>query len=64
MIRGQVKEYKCRCCEKPFSARVADRDRGWAQYCSKKCKQITQEEGKRVWNILSTVNERIQKWWH
>lgn len=63
MQRGQKKEYNCRCCDKPFTARVADRERGWAQYCSKKCKQITQEEGKKIWKILTSKFERVQTWW-
>lgn len=27
----------CHCCGKPFSARQADRARGWAKTCSKSC---------------------------
>ncbi len=34
--------YKCKCCGKSFVARVADRARGWALYCSKRCKAIKQ----------------------
>lgn len=34
--------YKCKECHLPFSARVADRNRGWARYCSKSCKAIKQ----------------------
>lgn len=33
----------CECCRKPFSARTADVRRGWARYCSKRCKAIKQE---------------------
>jgi hypothetical protein len=36
-------EYKCKCCKKPFTARAADRKRGWALYCSKSCKAKKQE---------------------
>jgi endogenous inhibitor of DNA gyrase (YacG/DUF329 family) len=36
--------YKCRTCGKPFEARVADRKRGWARFCSKSCKAIKQEQ--------------------
>lgn len=32
------KIYKCKNCGDPFSAREADRKRGWARYCSKSCK--------------------------
>ena len=35
--------YKCKCCGDMFTARVADRKRGWAQYCSKSCKAKKQE---------------------
>lgn len=35
--------YKCRCCGDDFAARTADRARGWARYCSKRCKAIKQE---------------------
>lgn len=36
--RGLKKEYKCKCCGCFFIARVADRKRGWAKFCSKSCK--------------------------
>lgn len=35
--------YKCKCCGDPFTARTADRERGWARYCSKSCKAKKQE---------------------
>lgn len=38
MTRGAKVTVKCKCCNKPFEARVADRKRGWALYCSKSCK--------------------------
>ncbi len=28
---------KCQRCGKPFDARVADRNRGWARFCSTEC---------------------------
>jgi len=34
--------YQCKRCQKPFTARTADRARGWAQFCSKSCKAIRQ----------------------
>lgn len=37
-----MKVYKCKCCGDGFSAREADRKRGWALYCSKSCKAIAQ----------------------
>ncbi|MDX5592540.1 hypothetical protein [Pseudovibrio sp. SPO723] len=27
----------CKCCDKPFKARVSDRKRGWGRFCSKSC---------------------------
>lgn len=36
--RGAKETYKCKCCAKSFVARVADRNRGWALFCSKSCK--------------------------
>ena len=35
--------YQCRC-GKSFMARVADRNRGWARFCSKSCKATEQEK--------------------
>ena len=35
--------YSCRRCGKSFTARVADRNRGWALFCSKSCKASEQE---------------------
>lgn len=42
-IRGKTVECKCERCKEPFIARVADRKRGWARFCSKACKAIRQE---------------------
>ncbi len=33
-------EVKCKQCNKKFEARVADRKRGWAIFCSKSCKGL------------------------
>lgn len=33
-----TKQYKCACCGALFTARTADRARGWARFCSKSCK--------------------------
>lgn len=43
-MRGQKETYKCARCGDPFIARVADRKRGWARFCSKSCKAIRQEQ--------------------
>jgi len=37
-------QYKCQCCQGLFTARTADRARGWARFCSKSCKAIKQEQ--------------------
>lgn len=33
----------CLWCRRPFTARLADHKRGWARYCSKRCKASHQE---------------------
>lgn len=40
---ASMAEYKCKCCGQPFMARTADRARGWARFCSKRCKAVKQE---------------------
>lgn len=40
---GLQKEVKCKCCQRPFMARVADLNRGWGKFCSKSCKAKKQE---------------------
>lgn len=40
--RGAKQIYHCKRCRQPFAARVADRARGWARFCSKSCKAIEQ----------------------
>lgn len=42
--RGAIGNYKCQCCKQDFEARVADRKRGWAKFCSKSCKAKKQEQ--------------------
>lgn len=41
-MRGAKKVYRCKNCGDPFTARVADRKRGWARFCSKSCKASEQ----------------------
>lgn len=38
--------YKCARCGNPFTARTADRNRGWARFCSKSCKAAKQSASK------------------
>ena len=37
-MRGATVEVHCKSCGTQFTARVADRKRGWGKYCSKSCK--------------------------
>ena len=37
-------QYKCQRCQELFTARTADRKRGWAKFCSKSCKAVKQEQ--------------------
>jgi hypothetical protein len=43
-IRGLTCTCKCRNCGNMFTARVVDRKRGWAKFCSKSCKAQRQEK--------------------
>lgn len=37
-------QYQCQRCQGLFTARTADRKRGWARFCSKSCKASKQEQ--------------------
>jgi len=50
--RGIKNQYECKHCGSMFVARVADRQRGWALYCSKNCKQHRQEDARKIWKVL------------
>ena len=43
-MRGRTATYECQCCGNGFTARVADRKRGWARFCSKSCKAKRQTQ--------------------
>lgn len=43
-MAGKTETYKCKRCREPFVARVADRNRGWARFCSKACKAVKQTQ--------------------
>jgi hypothetical protein len=58
-MRGQTAQYRCRSCGGLFVARVADRNRGWAKFCGKACKQIMQEEAKKIWKVLKNGGLRV-----
>lgn len=51
MARGATVQVKCARCGDPFTARVADRKRGWGKFCSRSCKAIkqTQKQGGRTY---------------
>ncbi|MBP5097954.1 hypothetical protein [Pseudomonas protegens] len=53
-------EVLCEWCSGQFSARVADRKRGWAKFCSKSCKASKQEFGgtKAFWEAANPNNKR------
>jgi hypothetical protein len=36
--RGAKVKVKCKTCKEEFFARIADRKRGWGEFCSKSCK--------------------------
>lgn len=36
-------QFQCQACGCTFTARTADRARGWARFCSKSCKARKQE---------------------
>lgn len=40
---------ECERCKQGFVARKADRKRGWARFCSKRCKAIKQTYGENAW---------------
>jgi endogenous inhibitor of DNA gyrase (YacG/DUF329 family) len=43
-----TKEVNCQRCGELFVARVADINRGWGKFCSKRCKAIKQAYGRRA----------------
>lgn len=43
-MSGSKVEVLCKNCKEPFMARVADRKRGWAKFCSKSCKAKKQSK--------------------
>ncbi|VVN20555.1 hypothetical protein PS662_04344 [Pseudomonas fluorescens] len=53
-------EVSCAWCKGTFSARIADRKRGWARFCSKACKASKQQFGgdKSFWETANPNNKR------
>lgn len=56
MTLGTKIECKCKQCDAAFIARVADRKRGWARFCSKSCKAKNQES--RTGQYKELMNKR------
>ena len=46
----------CQNCKEKFEARVADRKRGWAKFCSKSCKAIKQEKRTGQYKLYNEKN--------
>lgn len=46
-MSGKKVEVTCKCCPDKFMARVSDRKRGWAQFCSKSCAAFWKQYGSR-----------------
>lgn len=62
MTSGATVIVKCKCCKVEFTARVADRKRGWARFCSKSCKAIRQTQ--RTGRGAPTGREPKSDWDH
>lgn len=43
--RPSEEVYICKNCQIPFIAKIADRKRGWARFCTKTCKAQKQNGG-------------------
>ena len=56
---------KCLSCKKEFQARLADRKRGWAKFCSKSCKATRQFKLTGVsgpYHIEREFSDEIEGW--
>lgn len=53
-------EVGCAWCDDKFTARIADRKRGWGRFCTKSCKASKQKFGgtKAFWEKASPGNKR------
>lgn len=49
----------CKDCNKTFKARKADVKRGWAKFCSKRCKAIDQEKRTGQYAALKEESDEI-----
>lgn len=64
-MRGATVEVKC-ACGTSFTARVADRKRGWAKSCSKSCAAIksNRETGKYEKHLASVGSDNDSPYGH
>lgn len=54
-----IVDRKCQWCKQPFQARSADVKRGWALFCSKRCKAMKQEKRTGQYrNLLTSGSDR------
>jgi hypothetical protein len=65
-VRGKTVQVKCRCGV-TFTARVADRKRGWGRFCSKSCKAIRQTQmtgrGAPIPEEYRTYQDDMDEYW-
>jgi hypothetical protein len=61
MSRGAKQQVKCRCGA-AFLARVADINRGWGKFCSKRCKAKEQENRTGQHASFLYQRERRSEW--
>ncbi|XVN16897.1 DUF1036 domain-containing protein [Pseudomonas corrugata] len=57
---NQTMEVTMAATAESFTARTADRKRGWARYCSKSCKASTQERRTRQYAPLTDEQRESQ----
>ena len=61
-MRGATVQVKCKCCGDTFTARVADRNRGWAKFCSKSCKAIRQMKTHGDTRLSCRIDDHDGSW--
>lgn len=71
-VRGAIGQYQCNGCSRTFTARIADRKRGWARFCSKSCKAVVQTKktgvsgpgqgGSKRYPRHDGISEMTHKW--
>lgn len=61
--RGAKVARTCECCPATFTARVADVKRGWARFCSKRCKAIKQGGGQSAERLHDLDMAGVETGW-